>query len=74
MRKTGLVIFALLSFSLAAGAKNTRDKSYTVTLNEPVQFGTSQLQPGKYKLKLEGNRAVLTSKRNHQSVTAPVTV
>jgi hypothetical protein len=71
MTKTGLLIFAFLGFSLAAGAK---DKSYTVTLNEPVQFGASRLQPGKYKLELEGNRAILTSKRNHRSVTAPVTV
>ncbi len=49
-------IVALLGVSLASA------KNYTITLSGACQAGTAQLQPGQYKVRLEGTKVVLIDK------------
>ena len=49
-------------------------KSYDIVLSEPAMAGTTQLQPGEYRLKVENNQATFTDVENQKSFTAPVTV
>jgi hypothetical protein len=50
-----LVMFATLALALASAA----DKAYHVTLNEAASVNGTQLQPGEYKLQIEGDKVVL---------------
>ena len=66
--KSLLMIGALGISSLAfAGTK-----SYTITLNNPTKAGGMELQPGDYKLKVEGSQVVFS--RDGQEFMAPVKV
>lgn len=49
-------------------------KSYDITLTDPTMAGATQLQPGEYKLKIEGSQAVFTDVQSDKTFTAPVTV
>jgi hypothetical protein len=57
----------LASVSLAAA------KTYDITVPAPAKAGTVELQPGQYKLKVEGSQAVFTDNHN-KSFTVPATV
>ena len=48
-----LAVIALLGVSLASA------KSYTITLSDPCQAGSSQLKAGQYTLKVDGAKVVL---------------
>ena len=48
------VTFATFALALASAA----DKSYHVTLNQPATVNGTQLQPGDYKVQVEGDKAV----------------
>lgn len=49
-------------------------KSYDIILSDPTMAGTTQLQPGEYKLKIEGSQAVFTDVQDNKTFTAPVKV
>ncbi len=70
MSKGPLILFALLSVSLALA----KTKSYSVRLDQPARVANHQLQPGDYKLTLKGAQAVLTSEKDHKSITTPAKV
>lgn len=53
--KNVLLMFATLALAVVSAA----DKTYHVTLNEPASVNGTQLQPGEYKLQLEGDKAIL---------------
>jgi hypothetical protein len=59
-----LAIIALLSVSLASA------KSYTITLSDACQAGSSQLNPGEYTLKLDGSKVVLIDTKGKAIETA----
>jgi hypothetical protein len=50
------MILLALSVSAVAGAK-----SFKVTLFQPSTVGASELQPGEYKLDLNGSKVVITN-------------
>jgi hypothetical protein len=53
MRKV-LPIFMVVAGLAVAGAR-----SYTVSLTRPNMLGTTELQPGDYKLEVDGDKAIL---------------
>lgn len=55
-----LAIFALMGVALVSA------KTYTFVVTDPAQAGTAQLQPGEYKLKLDGEQVVLTDENGHK--------
>lgn len=65
MIKKVLLVFAV--FAVAATAE-----SYKVTLFQPSVLGGTELNPGEYRLNVEGSKAVLV--RGKQSVEVPVKV
>ena len=68
--KSFLIVGALGLASFAFGAT----KSYDIVLNDMTMVGSTQLQPGEYKLKVEGNQATFTEVQSHQTFTAPVKI
>ncbi len=48
-------------------------KTYQIDIQAPAKAGAVELQPGEYKLKVEGSQAVFTDSHN-KSVTVPATV
>jgi hypothetical protein len=66
--KSLLIVGALGLSSLAfAGTK-----SYDIILNSPAKAGATELQPGSYKLKVEGSQVVFS--RDGKEWMAPVKV
>jgi len=62
---TGSLALASASLGLA--------KTYDITITEPTKAGAVELQPGQYKLKMEGSQAVFTDSRDKSfSVSAKV--
>jgi hypothetical protein len=59
---------ALASFAVAA------PKSYQVTLARTAQAGSVQLNPGDYKVKVEGANAIFTREGTNKSFTIPAKV
>lgn len=57
-----------------AGLSIASAKSYDIILNDATMAGSTQLQPGEYKLKVEGSQAVFTDVQSSKSWTAPVKV
>ena len=55
-----ILIFGLLGTALAGS------KTYTITLNGRAQAGQTQLEPGDYRLKVDGSAVVLTDKSGQQ--------
>jgi hypothetical protein len=49
-------------------------KSYDIILSDATMAGTTQLQPGEYKLKVEGSQVVFTDVQTSKSWTAPIKV
>jgi len=68
--KSFLIVGALslASFGIASA------KSYDIVLSDNTMVGTTQLQPGAYKVKVEGTQAVFTDVQNAKQFTAPVKV
>lgn len=58
---------ALVSVSLASA------KSYSIRISDHVQAGPVQLQPGEYKVKIEGSKVVLLDNRG-RAIEAPAKV
>jgi hypothetical protein len=50
-----VVMFATLALALASAA----EKTYHITLNEKASVNGTQLQPGDYKVQVEGDKAIL---------------
>lgn len=63
-----VVTFATLALALASAA----EKTYHVTLSEPTSVNGTQLQPGDYKVQMEGDKAVF--KMGKTVVEAPAKV
>ncbi len=62
-----LLIFALLAVSLASA------KTYTFTLSETTQAGSTKLKAGQYTLSLEGSKVILKDSSGHNvAATAKV--
>ena len=59
-----LAVIALLGVSLASA------KSYTITLSDDCQVGSTQLTPGQYTLKLDGPKVVLIDSKGKSIETA----
>ncbi|WP_321474291.1 hypothetical protein [uncultured Paludibaculum sp.] len=49
-------------------------KSYDFSLAVPTTAGTVQLEPGRYSLKVEGDKAIITLEKNNKSVEVPVKI
>ena len=62
-----IVMFGLLAIALASA------KTYTFTIFDPAQAGTTQLKPGEYRLKLNGAQVALMDEGGRQ-IDAAVTV
>ena len=60
--KSFLIVGALSLASLGIASA----KSYDIVLSDPTMAGTTQLQPGEYKLKVEGTQAVFTDVQNRK--------
>jgi hypothetical protein len=65
--------FLLLSTMILANAK-TNNKTYDVHLYSAAAAGTSQLPAGEYKVKIDGDNAILTEVETRESFTVPVKV
>ena len=66
--KSLLCVAVLAAASLAVA----NAKSYDIVLNNPVQAGSVQLQPGAYTVQVKGDSAVFTSVSSGKSFAAPV--
>jgi len=56
-----------------AGVSFASAKTYTIRISDTCQAGTVQLQPGEYKVKLEGSKVVLVDSKG-RSIEAPAKV
>ena len=54
MLKKWLIVFAFARLSIASA------KTYGITLLAPTKVGNAQLQPGDYRVKLDGSKAIFT--------------
>lgn len=63
-----ICLFATLALTLAVAA----EKSYKITLAEPASLNGTQLQPGDYRVQMEGDKAML--KMGKTMVEAPAKV
>jgi hypothetical protein len=70
MNLRSLVIVTAVALSSAALASA---KTYDITLPAITKAGAVELQPGQYKVKIEGSQAVFTDGHN-KSFTVPATV
>lgn len=70
MNVRSLLIVGAVALSSAALASA---KTYDITLQVPAKAGAVELQPGQYKVKIEGSQAVFTDAHN-KSFTVPATV
>ncbi len=70
MNVRSLLIVGAVALSSAALASA---KTYEITLLGPAKAGAVELQPGEYKVRVEGSRAVFTDAHN-KLVTVPATV
>ena len=70
MNVRSLLIAGAVTVSTAALASA---KTYQITIEAPAKAGSVELQPGQYKLKVEGSQAVFTDSRD-KSFTVPATV
>jgi hypothetical protein len=68
--KSLFITSALALFTLGIASA----KSYDITLTSPTMAGASQLKPGDYEVKLQGDQVIITDEANGKSVTVPVTV
>jgi len=68
MRKTWLLALLLAGFSVASA------KTYSITIYDRCLAGNVQVQPGDYRLKLEGTTAVFTNQDTGKSFQANVSV
>lgn len=58
MKFTKLTLaFGTLALAIATAAPNT----YHITLDDAAWVGTTKLQPGSYKIEVDGNKAVIKS-------------
>jgi hypothetical protein len=64
-----LVLSGALAISTAAFAGT---KTYDIILNSPAKAGSTELQPGEYKLKVDGSQVIFS--RDGKEWTAPVKV
>lgn len=63
-----LIGFAVVALSLVSA------KSYEITVDSVATIGSLQLQPGDYRVSLNGANAKFTEVNTGKSVEAPVTV
>jgi hypothetical protein len=70
MNVRSLLIAGAVALSAAALASA---KTYEITLDAPAKAGDVELQPGQYKLKVEGAQAVFTDSHN-KSFSVPAKV
>lgn len=68
MRAKYLVAILLLCASLLLA------KTYTITLSDPSKVGNSELKPGSYTLKLEGDKAIFLDRARKPVVETPVKI
>jgi hypothetical protein len=68
--KSFLIVGALSLASIGIASA----KSYDIILSSPTLAGSTELKPGEYKLKVEGNQAVFTDTQSAKNWTAPVKV
>jgi len=64
------VVFFLATLALAVAS--AAPKIYHVTLSEPASLNGTQMQPGDYKLQIEGDKVIL--KMGKTTVEAPAKV
>lgn len=67
MNVRSLLIAGAVGISAAALASA---KTYQITIETPAKAGNVELQPGQYKLKVEGSQAVFTDSHD-KSFTVP---
>ncbi len=68
MRTKYLVAILLLCVSLALA------KTYTITLSDASKVGNSELKPGSYTLKLEGDKAIFLDRTRKPVVETAVKI
>ncbi|MCC7497076.1 MAG: hypothetical protein IT160_05835 [Bryobacterales bacterium] len=62
-----VAILALMSFAVLSA------KTYTFTISEAAHTSATQLAPGDYKVKLDGQKPILEDSRGHQ-INTPMKV
>ncbi len=68
MLKKSLLVFALAGVSILSA------KTYSITLASPTTVGQTQLKPGDYKLKLNGNTATFVNAYSRKTFQTDVKV
>jgi len=68
MRAKYLIAILLVCTSLLLA------KTYTITLSEVAKIGNTELKPGSYALKLEGDKAIFLDRARKPIVETPVKV
>jgi hypothetical protein len=63
---TGTLVLSSLSMGYA--------KTYDLVFSTPVKAGSTQLQPGQYRLKVKGNTAEFTNVDTEKTYSAPVKI
>lgn len=56
MKRTIAILFAVASLCLA------EVKTYSITVHEPSMVGSSQLEPGSYKVTVDGDKATFSNR------------
>jgi hypothetical protein len=64
----GIMALALSTFAVAG------PKTYDLVVSNTVKAGDAQLEPGEYKLRVEGSNAVFTDTQTGKSITLAVKV
>lgn len=72
MSRKLMVVWIVFGLSVAAAKKGP--KTYEISLTEPARLGSAQLQPGAYRIHLEGAKAVFSNEDSRQTVEAAVVV
>jgi hypothetical protein len=71
MKIQSILCVGILALSTSAFA---RTKSYNVSFSEPVKAGSITIDPGKYKLTVDGSSAVFDNTANGKTLSVPVKV
>jgi hypothetical protein len=67
-----MLAFAITALAVASAAPKTPQKTLHMTLNEQAWIGGNQLQPGDYKIEMQGDKAILTLGKKQVEVAAKV--
>jgi hypothetical protein len=65
-----MLTFAIVALGVASAAPKTPQKTLHMTLSEQAWVGGNQLQPGDYKIEMQGEKAILIVGKKQIEVAA----